>query len=137
MGLNGRVRVLEALKILEDATLNCKEHRIDTPEVHEALDAVERYIDTQGHAKAFRHHLDRTPQPFSLGGEQGEGQQQNLRVNFAGIHAAVRYAIDQRLGRLGSRYLRTKDEKIKAEIDRLNAELARMPARWEFTPRKA
>ena len=72
-----------------------------------------------------------TPQLFGLG-DDGEGQQQNRRVNFAGIHAVVRYAIAQHLGRLGTQYLRTQDAAIKAEIDRLNGELSRMPARWEI-----
>jgi hypothetical protein len=32
------VRLLEALKILEDATLDSKKRNIDTPEVRQALD---------------------------------------------------------------------------------------------------
>ena len=35
------MRVLEALKTLEDAVLDCKLRAIDTPELHAALDAVE------------------------------------------------------------------------------------------------
>jgi hypothetical protein len=35
------VRVLEALKILEDATLDSKKRDIDTPEVREALDLLD------------------------------------------------------------------------------------------------
>jgi hypothetical protein len=38
------MRILEALKILEDATLECKLRRIDTSKVREALDLLEPYV---------------------------------------------------------------------------------------------
>jgi hypothetical protein len=37
------VRILEALKILEAAVLECKTREIDTPEVREALDVLAPY----------------------------------------------------------------------------------------------
>ena len=37
------VRILEAVKILEAATIECKTRDIDTPEVREALDVVAPY----------------------------------------------------------------------------------------------
>jgi hypothetical protein len=37
------VRVLGALKIIEAATIDCKTHNIDTPEVREALDLLASY----------------------------------------------------------------------------------------------
>jgi hypothetical protein len=37
------VRILEALKILEAAVLECKTREIDTPEVREALDVLASY----------------------------------------------------------------------------------------------
>jgi hypothetical protein len=36
--------VLEALVILESAVLECKKRNINTPEVKNALDSLERYI---------------------------------------------------------------------------------------------
>ena len=37
------MRILEALKILEDATRDCKARNIDTPETREALDLLDPY----------------------------------------------------------------------------------------------
>ena len=37
------MRLLEALKILEAATIDCKTRDIDTPEAREALDALASY----------------------------------------------------------------------------------------------
>ena len=65
--------------------------------------------------------------------DAGEGQQQELRVSFGGIYRYVRAALSKQIGTLGRLYLQSnKDPAIKAEIDRLNAELAKMPARWVF-----
>jgi len=42
------VRVLEAFKILDDATLHSKERDIDTADVREALDVVDPYCLQNG-----------------------------------------------------------------------------------------
>jgi hypothetical protein len=42
------MRVLEALKVLEDATLDSKKRDIDTPEVREALDVLDPYCAQNG-----------------------------------------------------------------------------------------
>jgi hypothetical protein len=127
------VRILEALKILEDAALDCKKRSINTPEVNEALNVIERYVDTEWRVRSFRDHLDRHPQTSSVASDGSEGQQQNLRVHFGGIYRCVRAAMIVQLSRLTRRYLRlNKDPAIKAEIDRLNTELEKMPVRWRF-----
>ena len=61
-----------------------------------------------------------------------EGQQQNLRVNFGGIYRAIRTPLQAQMGKLSAKYAASKDETVKAEIDRLIAELAKLPERWEF-----
>ena len=38
------MRILEALRILEDATVECKVRDIDTPDVKEALDLLDPYL---------------------------------------------------------------------------------------------
>ena len=127
------MRVLEALKILEDATLECKKRPINTPEVNEALDVMERNVDTESRVVCFRHNLDRHPGSFRFSSDDSEGQQQNLRAHILGIHRCVRAALSKDIGVLGRIYLQSnKDPAIKAEIDRLNDELTKMPARWEF-----
>src|SRR5258705_11920307 len=60
-----------------------------------------------------------------------------LRVNFGGIYGNVRHLLITRIGRLGGRYCKTKDPAIKAEIDRLNAELAKLPTQWKFVSRRS
>ena len=70
------MRVLEALKILEAATIECKTRDIDTPEVREALALLEPYCRPEWRITGFRDHLKRHEE-FGPG---GEGQQQNLRV---------------------------------------------------------
>ena len=80
------MRVLEALKTLEEAVLDCRKRSIDTPELHAALDAVEPYVSPAWSVQNFRHNVT------SSGGDlwSHEGQQQNLRVNFGGIYRAIR-----------------------------------------------
>jgi len=88
------MRVLEALKILEDATLNCKRGSVDTPKVREALDLLEPYCRPEWRVTGFRDHL-KAHKEFGLD-PNGEGQQQNLRVYFGGIHDNVRRLLEKR-----------------------------------------
>jgi hypothetical protein len=126
------VRLLEALRILEAATIDCKTHNIDTPEAREALDLLEPYCRPSWRVKGFREHLIRHEE-FGPG---GEGQQQNLRVYFGGIYGNVRELLVGRIKRLESRYAKTKGAALKAELDRLTAELNTLPERWNFVDRK-
>jgi hypothetical protein len=127
------MRVLEALRILEAATLNCKKHSIDTPEVNQALDVLEPYCRPEWRVAGFRHSLE----PCGDSGNDREGQQQVLRVYFAGIHGSVRKLLSARIGTLNYRYRKTRDQKVKAELDRLTAELERLPERWEMRMQKS
>ena len=129
------MRILQALRILEDATLECKLRPIDTAEVREALDLLEPYC-TPWLVRAFRNNLkpSETDDVLLIGATR-EGQQQQLRVAFSGIHANLRWLLKRRLGRLGSRYCKTRDPAVKAEIDRLSAELAKLPQEWVFRAR--
>jgi hypothetical protein len=114
--------VLEALKILESATLSCKKRSIDTPEVNQALDVLEPYCRPEWKVVGFRHSLD----PCGESRADREGQQQVLRVYFAGIHGNVRKLLSARIGTLDYRYRKTHDHAVKAELDRLIAELERL-----------
>jgi hypothetical protein len=126
------VRVLEALKILEDATLHSKERDIDTADVTEALDLLDPYCLPKWRIDQFRQSL--TPHAGQFGPDF-EGQQQVLRVSFAGIHDNVRKLLLAQIGSLNYRHRKTRDEAVKAEVDRLNAELEKLPERWEFRAR--
>jgi hypothetical protein len=124
------MRVLEALKILEDAVRECKQRDIDTPEVREALDALEPLSSPPWRIAGFRDNL--RPRMAPSWGLDLEGQQQVLCVYVAAIYRSIRALLYEQIGKLGGRYAKTKDAKVKAEIDRLVAELANMPERWEF-----
>jgi hypothetical protein len=119
------MRVLQALKILETATIDCKTRDIDTPEVREAFHMLEPYCRPEWRIAGFREHL----KPVEEFGPSREGQQQNLRVYFGGIHKSVRKLLSGQIGKLNYRYRKTKDSAVKAEIDRLTAEIENMPER--------
>jgi hypothetical protein len=119
--------VLEALKILEDAVLECKKRDIDTPEVREALDLLDPYCG-RWQVEGFRSNLH----PTAGGSGALEGQQQVLRIYFSGIYRSVRALLQIRITRLVIQYTRSQDEAVKAELNRLTAELAKFPERWEF-----
>ena len=94
---------------------------------------LEPYCRPEWRITGFRDHLQRHDD-FGTG-PGAEGQQQNLRVYFSGIHTCVRRLLSVQVAKLNYQYQRTKDTAIKAEIDRLTAELARLPERWEFVAR--
>jgi hypothetical protein len=48
--------ILEALAILESATVECKQRNINTSEVSEALDFLEPHIKPAWLVLQFRHH---------------------------------------------------------------------------------
>jgi hypothetical protein len=123
------VRILEALNILEAAVIECKTRDIDTPEVREALDVLAPHCRPEWLVAGFRSSLKRIPMEFGPG---GEGQQQNLRVNFSGIYRNVRQLLQRRVAQLETQQRRSKDAAVAAELNRLKAELERMPARWDF-----
>ena len=91
------MRVLEALKILEDATLDSKKRDIDTPEVRQALDLLDPLCKPTWHVAGFRSQLNphAGQQPHEL-----EGQQQMLRVYFSGIYTCVRELLAAQIGKL-------------------------------------
>ena len=127
------MRVLEALQILEAATVECKERPINTPDVRQALDLLKPYC-RRDCIQGFRHHLEPHAQRNTLEwGPALEGQQQNLRVDFNCIYKNVRVLLIRRIGQLGTRCIRSgKDPSIMAEIQRLKAELERMPREWNY-----
>jgi hypothetical protein len=125
------MRVLEALKILEDAVLDSLEQPADTPRVREALDTLEPFVSHS--IQAFRHGLFvPNRRPYYL-----EAQQHNLNNSFSHIHRSVRALLDRRVQELADRSARTQDPKIKAELQRLSAELDRLPLKWAFIPRSS
>jgi hypothetical protein len=96
------VRLLEALKILKDATLDSKKRDIDTPEVRQALALLDPICQPKWTVPGFSHQLRRHA---GQAGHQLEGQQQNLRVYFGGIYTCVRQLREARINKLNYRYM--------------------------------
>ena len=70
--------VLDALAILEAATLECKQRDIYTPEVREALDFLQSHVRLEWLIPQFRHHA----QLNEKNQVDKEAQQQALRAIF-------------------------------------------------------
>src|SRR5262245_33953357 len=123
---------LEAVAILEAATLECKKREVDTPELRAALDFLEPLIQPAWLIPQFRHNLD---------GEQErdyaarEGQQQIFRVSFPGIRNSVRALIGKRADALARKFHETHDMAVKDELERLLKEYGKLGEPWEFVAR--
>jgi len=64
-----------------------------------------------------------------------EAQQHNLNNYFRQIHRSVRALLASRVREL--RDPAEHDQKVKAEFERLSAELDRLPVKWEFIPKSS
>jgi hypothetical protein len=119
------MRILEALRILKSAALECPQRSIDTTEVREALDILERFVVPNYLVPRFRQHLiPANRRDFYL-----EQQQQVLKLTFGGIHRSMRRRLDLQVGRLSLRAKRG-DESVRPELERLSKALEAMPKRW-------
>jgi hypothetical protein len=88
--------VLDALAILEDATSECKQRDIDTPEVRKALDFLQPRIRPQWLIPQFRYHAQLNQKnEVNL---DTEAQQQALRSIFLRIRGSVKDLGKQRRG---------------------------------------
>jgi hypothetical protein len=118
--------VLEALAILESATLECKKRDID---VTEALDFLEPQIRPEWLIPQFRSHAfdDRSDNDVDR-----EGQQQVLRATFPGIRKSVYDLVGKHMDRLARKFAATHDMKVKEEIERLVKEYGKLGAPWLF-----
>src|SRR5215813_5551820 len=107
--------ILEALAILEAAVLESKKRNVNTPEVKEALDSLERYAWPKWLIPQFRHSVENEEQPL----EKREGQQQVLRATFPGIRNCVRELLGVKADALARKFHETHDMAVKNEIERL------------------
>src|SRR5215510_13198441 len=117
--------ILEALAILEAAVLESKKRNVNTPEVKEALDSLERYVWPKWLIPQFRHSVENEEQPL----EKREGQQQVLRATFPGIRNCVRELLGGRTDALARKSHETKDMAVKDELERLLKEYGKLESR--------
>jgi hypothetical protein len=80
--------VLDALAILEAATLECKQRDIYTPELREALDCLQSHISREWLIQQFRYHAQLNER-YEVDVDK-EAQQQALRAIFSCIHESVK-----------------------------------------------
>jgi hypothetical protein len=111
------------------ATIDCKTHNIDTPEVREALDLLAPYCRPEWRITGFRDHL-KLSEGF---GPSGQGQQQNLRLNLAGIHANVRKLVARQIRRLDNLYRKNKNAAVNAELAAKRVEMVEKGEAGEMT----
>ena len=123
---------LEALAILEAATLECKRRDVNTAEVREALDLLGPHIWPDWLIPQFRDHLERNPNVEA----DKEGQQQALRAAFPGIRESVKNLLGVRKDVLAREFATTHDMNVKAEIGRLSNELTKLDQPWVFKPER-
>ena len=125
--------VLEALAVLEAAVLECKQRNINTPEVREALDSLERYIYPKWLIPQFRNHVQRERNRNH--GWELEGLQQVLRATFPRIRDCVRELLGVRMDALARRFHETHDVAVSDEIYRLAGEYGKLKEPWVFVAR--
>src|SRR5262245_24382082 len=123
--------VLEALATLEAAVLECKKRNVNTADVKEALDSLERYIWPKWLIPQFRHHVENEKQPL----EKREGQQQVLRATFPGIRNCVRELLGVRADALARKFHETHDMALKDELERLLGVYGELGKPWQFVAR--
>jgi hypothetical protein len=92
--------VLDALAILEAATLECKQRDIYTPELREALDCLQSHIRREWLIQQFRYHAQLNER-YEVDVDK-EAQQQALRAISSCIHESVKDLL--RTQRRGYRY---------------------------------
>jgi hypothetical protein len=112
--------------------LECKTRDINTPEVKDALDSLERYIWPKWLIPQFRH---RALEDRSDNDVEREGQQQVLRATLPGIRDSVKELIGKHMDSLAQRFVRNHDIKIKEEIERMNKEYGQLKEPWVFVVR--
>ena len=123
--------IFQALGILEAATLECKKNDINTPEVREALDLLEHLVRPKWLIPQFRNNLEcNGRREVDL-----EDQQQVLRATFPGIRDCIRDLLGKHLGALAREFAATHDPKVKANLERLSLERAKLTDCWNFISR--
>ena len=123
--------IIEAITILEIATVECRSKDVDTPAVNQALNFVELYVRPEWVVPQFRYHLRRLGNSaIDIGDQQGI-----LSAIFSIISDCVKDLVRKTMEALACEYDETRDSKVKEEIRRLIEEYAKFKDSWEFVAR--
>lgn len=123
--------IIEAITILEIATVECRSKDVDSPKVNQALSVVELYVRPEWVVPQFRYHLRREGNSAI----DIEDQQAVLRTTFCIINDCVKELVRKTMEALACEYGENCDSKLKEEIWRLIKEYARFKDSWEFVAR--
>src|SRR5262249_55116237 len=107
--------VLEALAILEAATLECKQRNVNTPEAIGALDLLALYVRPKLVVAQFRNHIAGEPD----NDHEKEGQRQVLRATFPWIRNSVKELIGTEMDALVRDFLDMHETEVKNAIEYL------------------
>jgi hypothetical protein len=122
------MRTLEALKILEDAALQCKRRNVNTVEVRGALDLLEPRVQPEWLIPQFRAHLNGTHGRRS----SMEEQEQVLRASIPGIRIGVHQFLGRCLDTLARRCIENRSPEVKAALEWLRIEREKLEQPWKL-----
>ena len=124
--------IIEAITILEIATVECRSKDVDSPKVNQALSVVELYVRPEWVVPQFRSHVLNRHNRNEV---DGEGQQQVLRATFPGIRDSVKELIGKQTDALARRFAVSQDTRVGEEIERMATEYGKLGEPWVFVER--
>jgi hypothetical protein len=123
--------IIEAITILEIATVECRNKDVDKPDVNQALDVVELYVRPEWVVPQFRYHLLRE----GNNAIDIADQQAVLNATFSIINDCLKELVRKTMEALACEFDETLDLKVKEEIWRLVREYTKFKDSWEFVAR--
>jgi hypothetical protein len=123
--------IIEAITILEIATVECRNKDVDKPDVNQALDVVELYVRPEWVVPQFRYHLQRE----GNNAIDIADQQAVLNATFFIINDCLKELVRKTMEALACEFDETRDLKVKEEIWRLVREYTKFKDSWEFVAR--
>jgi len=123
--------IIEAITILEIATVECRNEDVDKPDVNQALDVVELYVQPEWVVPQFRNHLQRE----GNNAIDIADQQAVLNATFSIINDCLKELVRKTMEALACEFDETRDLKVKKEIWRLVREYTKFKDSWEFVAR--
>jgi hypothetical protein len=106
------VNVTTAIEVLDGAVRDCKKKNVQTPEVYEALNLLQRVVSPAWLILQFRNALDRRSETDL----EREGQRQVLGASLNGIRRCCLQWLHRRIDQLARQYSATRDEKTMAQL---------------------
>jgi hypothetical protein len=116
-----QLTILQALAILEAATLQSWKSNVNTGVLRAALGILERSIQPSSLISEFRCHLQRAAEDIAK-----PAQEEALRVAFFQVRDAVAEVVRRKRNSLALKFHHTRNPMIKQELDHLGRELIKL-----------